>query len=64
MLSATSLVVPRATKLNPDLTHMVFIYHFMFLVHLRRIFLWILFWACLEQRGGVIMFFVVINRFS
>jgi hypothetical protein len=28
----------------------------LFLVHLGRIFLWILFWDCLGQRGGVIVF--------
>jgi hypothetical protein len=59
MLSATSLVEPRATMLSPDLTHMVFICLILFLVHLGRIFLWTLFWACLEQRKGVIAFFIV-----
>jgi hypothetical protein len=56
MLSATSRVAQRVTKLSPDLTHMVFICLFLFLVYLGRIFLWTPFWACLEQRGGVIAF--------
>jgi hypothetical protein len=55
---------PRATKLSPDLTHMVFICLFLFLVHLGRIFLWTLFWACLEQIGGSDSVFVVVDRFS
>jgi hypothetical protein len=64
MLSAMSRAAPHATKLSPNLTHMVFICLFMFLVHLGRIFLWTLFWAFLEQRGGVIAFFVVVDCFS
>jgi hypothetical protein len=41
------------SRLDPP---MVFICLFMFPVHLGRIFLWILFWDFLEQRGGVIVF--------
>jgi hypothetical protein len=64
MLSSTSLVAIGVTKLNPDLTHMVFICLFLFLVHLRRIFLWTSFGACLEQRAWSDSVFVVVDRFS
>jgi hypothetical protein len=63
MLRAMCRVAPRATKLIPNLTHMVFICLFMFLVHIGRIFLWTLFWACLEQRESDSVF-VVVDRFS
>src|SRR6266508_2482976 len=46
----------RATKLSHDLILTVFICLFLFLVHLRRIFRWILFWDCLGLRGGEIAF--------
>jgi hypothetical protein len=45
-----------ATKLSLNLTHMVFICLFLFLMCLARIFLWTLSWDCLEQRGGGISF--------
>jgi hypothetical protein len=51
MLSATSHVAPRATKLSHYLTHMVFTCLFVFQMHLGRLFLWNLFWTCLEKRG-------------
>src|SRR5207237_9723698 len=56
MLSATFHGAPRAIKLSLDLIHMVFICLFLFLVHLGRIFRWILFWDCLGLRGGAIAF--------
>src|SRR6266540_4053933 len=56
MLSATSHGAPRAIKLSLDLIHMVFICLFLFLVHLGRIFRWILFWDCLGLSGGEIVF--------
>src|SRR6266496_1908583 len=45
-----------ATKLSHDLILTVFICLFLFLVHLGRIFRWILFWDCLGLRGGEIAF--------
>jgi hypothetical protein len=56
MSSATCHGVRLATKLSLDLTHIVFICLFLFLVCLGRIFLWTLSWDCLEQRGGGITF--------
>jgi hypothetical protein len=43
-------------KLSLDLSPMFFICLFLILVYLGRTFLWTLFWACLKQRGGVIVF--------
>src|SRR5436190_12955084 len=56
MLSATSHGATLATKLSHDLILTVFICLFLFLVHLGRIFRWILFWDCLGLRGGEIAF--------
>ena len=39
-------------------------HHFLFLIHLRLMFLWILFWAYLGLRRGETQFFVVVDRFS
>src|SRR6266498_5053920 len=64
MLSATFHGAPRAIKLSLDLIHMVFICLFLFLVHLGRIFRWILFWDCLGLRGGEIAFLWLLIVFS
>src|SRR5438045_4935659 len=55
-LSATCHGATIATKLSYDLILTVFICLFQFLVHLGRIFRWILFWDCLGLRGGEIAF--------